>query len=104
MIESLSARGIATSYEEIERHMYAMKELGCNLVRIHIAGVYFLRIYKLADRIGMLLWVEVPSPHRSSQQSRANHNAELLRMLALIETHPSVVIGVCTTRIGVHRI
>src|SRR5690606_35685754 len=30
--------GVAT-YEEITRHMYAMKELGCNLVRIHIAGV-----------------------------------------------------------------
>lgn len=79
------------SYEDIKRHMYAMKDLGCNLVRIHIAGVD-PRIYKLADRIGMLLWVEVPSPHSSSHKSRANHREELLRMLALIETHPSVVI------------
>ena len=79
------------SYEEISRHMHAMKELGCNLVRIHIAGVD-PRIYNLADKIGMLLWVEVPSPHHSSHISRANHRDELLRMLALIETHPSVVI------------
>src|SRR5436190_5111084 len=42
--------------------------------------------------MGMLLWVEVPSPHRSNRKSRANHRAELLRMLALIGTHPSVVI------------
>jgi hypothetical protein len=68
-----------------------MKELGCNLVRIHIAGVD-PRIYNLADKIGMLLWVEVPSPHHSSYVSRVNHREELLRMLALIETHPSVVI------------
>ena len=81
----------ASSYEQIKKHMLAMKELGCNLVRIHIAGVD-PRIYKLADRIGMLLWVEVPSPHRSSHKSRANHREELKRMLALIETHPSVVI------------
>ncbi|MBA4140846.1 MAG: glycoside hydrolase family 2 [Segetibacter sp.] len=81
----------AASYEEIQRHMYAMKELGCNLVRIHIAGVD-PRIYKLADRIGLLLWVEVPSPHLSSAQSRNNHRAELVRMLALIETHPSIVL------------
>jgi hypothetical protein len=60
-------------------------------VRIHIAGVD-PRIYNLADELGMLLWVEVPSPHRSSTQSRENHKAELLRMLALIATHPSVVI------------
>lgn len=81
----------ASSYQDIKRHMLAMKKLGCNLVRIHIAGVD-PRIYKLADRIGMMLWVEVPSPHRSSHKSRANHREELLRMLALIETHPSVVI------------
>jgi beta-galactosidase/beta-glucuronidase len=81
---------IAT-YEEIERHMYAMKKLGCNLVRIHIDGVD-PRIYNLADKLGMLLWVEVPSPHRSTQKSRENHQAELLRMLALIGTHPSVII------------
>lgn len=81
----------AASYEEIKQHMHAMKDLGCNLVRIHIAGVD-PRIYKLADKIGMLLWVEVPSPHHSSHISRANHREELLRMLALIETHPSVII------------
>jgi hypothetical protein len=79
------------TYEEIKKHMLAMKELGCNMVRIHIAGVD-PRIYNLADKIGMLLWVEVPSPHRSSHKSRQNHREELLRMLALIGTHPSVVI------------
>ncbi|UKT64253.1 glycoside hydrolase family 2 protein [Pedobacter mucosus] len=79
------------SYQEIRRHMYAMKKLGCNLVRIHIAGVD-PRIYNLADKIGLLLWVEVPSPHSSNERSRKNHQAELLRMLALIGTHPSVVI------------
>ncbi|MES2827468.1 MAG: sugar-binding domain-containing protein [Bacteroidota bacterium] len=82
--------GIA-SYEQIQLHMHAMKALGCNLVRIHIAGVD-PRIYNLADKMGMLLWVEVPSPHRSTPQSKANHKAELLRMLALIATHPSVII------------
>lgn len=79
------------SYEEIKKHMYAMKKLGCNLVRIHIAGVD-PRIYILADRLGLLLWVEIPSPHRSNIKSRQNHRAELLRMLSLIGTHPSVVI------------
>ncbi len=79
------------SYEEIKRHLFAMKKLGCNLVRIHIAGVD-PRIYKLADKLGLLLWLEVPSPHSSSHKSRMNHKEELLRMLALIETHPSVVI------------
>ncbi len=82
--------GTAT-YDEMKRHMQAMKELGCNLVRVHIAGID-PRIYNLADRLGLLLWVEVPSPHSSTARSRHNHQAELLRMLALIGTHPSVII------------
>ncbi len=71
--------------------MHAMKELGCNLVRIHIAGVD-PRIYNLADKMGMLLWVEVPSPHSSTHRSRGFHREELMRMLSLIGTHPSVII------------
>lgn len=81
----------SATYEEMKQHMYAMKELGCNLVRVHIAGVD-PRIYNLADEIGLLLWVEVPSPHSSTHLSRQNHRAEMLRMLALIETNPSIII------------
>lgn len=80
-----------STYEQIVRHMHAMKALGCNLVRVHIAGVD-PRVYNLADELGLLLWVEVPSPHTSNQISRENHRAELMRLLALIGTHPSVVI------------
>jgi beta-galactosidase/beta-glucuronidase len=79
------------TYDEIKRHMHAMKELGCNLVRVHISGLD-PRIYQLADKIGMLLWVEVPSPHASNANSRMNHWDELTRMLSLIEANPSVVI------------
>ena len=82
--------GTAT-YEEMKRHMLSMKALGCNLVRVHIAGID-PRIYNLADELGLLLWVEVPSPHRSSKQSRQNHREELMRMLSLIGTNPSIVI------------
>ena len=77
--------------EEMQRHMHAMKALGCNLVRVHIAGID-PRIYNLADELGLLLWVEVPSPHSSTPRSRENHRAELLRMVTLSETHPSIII------------
>jgi len=81
----------AATYEEMRSHFVSMKELGCNLVRVHIAGVD-PRIYNLADEMGMLLWVEVPSPHSSTNLSRTNHRAELLRMLSVAETHPSICI------------
>jgi hypothetical protein len=82
--------GTAT-YEQMRAHFTAMRDLGCNLVRVHIAGID-PRIYALADELGLLLWVEVPSPHASTERSRANHWAELQRMLPIIAAHPSVVI------------
>jgi beta-galactosidase/beta-glucuronidase len=82
--------GVST-FEEMRRHMRAMKELSCNLVRVHIAGID-PRIYALADEMGMMLWVEIPSPHASTQISRDNHWAELQRMLVFIGSHPSIVI------------
>jgi hypothetical protein len=82
--------GIST-FEEMRRHLYAIKRLGCNLARVHIAGID-PRIYDIADKIGLMLWVEIPSPHSSSQISRDNHWAELQRMLVFIASHPSIVI------------
>jgi beta-galactosidase/beta-glucuronidase len=80
-----------STYDEMRRHMAGMRELGCNLVRVHIAGID-PRIYELADEMGMLLWVEVPSPHQPTAVSRANHWDELQRLLVQIGAHPSVVI------------
>lgn len=79
------------SYDQVRSHLLAIKRLGCNLVRVHIAGVD-PRIYDLADEIGLLLWLEVPSPHASTARSRQNHWAELQRMLSLSSSHPSVII------------
>ena len=79
------------TFDEMRRHMTGMRELGCNLVRVHIAGID-PRIYELADEMGMLLWVEVPSPHQPTARSRANHWDELQRLLVQVGAHPSVVI------------
>lgn len=82
--------GVST-FDEMRRHLFAIKRLGCNLARVHIAGID-PRIYDIADEIGLMLWVEIPSPHNSSQISRDNHWAELQRMLVFIASHPSIVI------------
>jgi len=70
------------TYEEMQRHM--MRSMPWPTWYGHTRRVD-PRIYNLADEMGMLLWVEVLSPHSSSHRSRENHWPELLRMLALIE-------------------
>jgi beta-galactosidase/beta-glucuronidase len=79
-----------STFDEMRRQFHAMRELGANLVRVHITGID-PRIYALADEIGLLLWLEVPSPHSSSETSRAAHAAELARMLVHFASQPSVV-------------
>ena len=78
------------TFDEIRSHFHAIRALGANLVRVHITGID-PRIYALADEIGLLLWLEVPSPHSSSERSRAAHTAELGRMLVHFASQPSVV-------------
>jgi beta-galactosidase/beta-glucuronidase len=80
-----------STFDEMRRHVYGVKELGCNLLRVHIAGID-PRVYELADELGMLVWVEVPSPHQSTPRSRKKHWAELQRMLRHVASHPSVVL------------
>jgi beta-galactosidase/beta-glucuronidase len=80
-----------SSYQDARAHLLAIKRLGCNLVRVHIEGID-PRIYDLADELGLLMWIEVPSPHKSTATSRENHAAELKRMLVQVGTHPSIVL------------
>ena len=90
-LDGILYQPIGVTFEEMRRHVYAVKELGCNLLRVHIAGID-PRIYELADELGMLVWVEVPSPHQSTPRSREKHWNELQRMLRHIASHPSVVL------------
>jgi beta-galactosidase/beta-glucuronidase len=90
-LDGILYQPIGVTWEQIKLHLEAMIRLGCNLVRIHIAGID-PRVYDLADELGLLLWVEIPSPHSSSARSRENHWAELQRMERVIGSHPSVVV------------
>lgn len=75
---------------EAELH-YTRRITGSNLLRIHIAGADPLPL-SIADELGLLVWVEVPSPHISNEASRANHRRELDTILRQIDSHPCVAI------------
>ena len=50
------------------------------------------RIYALADELGLLVWVEVPSPHQSIPLGRVQHAVELQRLLRHIGAYPLVTL------------
>ncbi len=80
------------NYEQLLAELdYTRRVAGANLLRIHIAGADPLPLF-IADKLGLLVWVEVPSPHISNEVSRANHRRELDSLLRQIDVHPCVAI------------
>jgi hypothetical protein len=80
----------AESVEELERLLREVKRLGFNLVRCHIKRpdpTY----YDLADRLGLMVWAELPSWQRFTDRSSEAGRALLREMLTLDGHHPSIV-------------
>ena len=71
----------------------AMKDLGCNMMRKHIK-IEPARWYYWADRLGMLVWQDLPSPNLPQGHedfAKANFEAEVTRIIPAIKNAPSIV-------------
>jgi len=80
----------AASVEELERLFTEVKRLGFNLLRCHIRRpdpVYF----EVADRLGLMVWAELPSWQRFTARSAAAAQALLRQMIEVDGHHPSIV-------------
>lgn len=78
------------SGQEVEELFAAAQRLGFNLLRCHVKRpdpVYF----EIADRLGMMVWAELPSWQRFTPRSAANAEALLEQMMDLDGHHPSIV-------------
>jgi hypothetical protein len=77
--------------EDLERTFADVKRLGFNLVRCHIKRpdpAYF----DTADRLGLLVWAELPSWQRFTPRSAAAAESLLDEMVDTDGHHPSIVI------------
>ncbi len=73
--------------------LLAAKSMGYNLVREH-EKVEADRWYYWADRLGVLIWQDMPSPPKLvplTGPSRAEFRRELLAMVRQLQPHPSIV-------------
>lgn len=85
--------GICTppSLAFLEDQVRKAKALGLNLLRCHIK-LPDPRYFEVADRLGMLIWAEVPNVGRFTQASAARMHETLTGMLARDGNHPSIII------------
>jgi hypothetical protein len=77
------------SLEYIEDQFRKAKEMGLNCLRIHIK-VADPRYYTAADKVGLLIWTELPNHILLSQHARRRARETLMGMLERDANHPSI--------------
>ena len=70
-----------------------MQRLGFNMIRKHVK-VEPDRWYALADRLGMLVWQDMPSGDNTTPESKLAFATELQRVVDARRNHPSIVMWV----------
>jgi hypothetical protein len=83
----------APSDEALRWDVERMRALGFNLLRKHVK-VEPDRWYHHCDRLGMLVWQDMPSGDNGTPAAREQYRLELEAMVRALEAHPSVVMWV----------
>jgi hypothetical protein len=69
------------------------KDLGFNVIRKHVK-VEPARWYYHADRLGMLVWQDMPSGGNNGSEGEAEYARELRAVVDALRSHPSIVMWV----------
>jgi len=81
----------APTDEALRRDIDQMKAWGCNMVRKHIK-VEPQRWYSWCDRLGLLVWQDMPSTFKKrTEEEKTQFETELDRMIKGHWSHPSIV-------------
>jgi hypothetical protein len=78
------------SLEFLEDQLLKAKQLGLNCLRCHIKAPD-PRYYEVADRLGMLIWSELPNGGFSTERSRARKQRMLKGIVDRDYNHPSII-------------
>jgi hypothetical protein len=86
-------RGLAVGDAQIDEDMAILRDLGVTGLRL----VHFQhpqRVYELADRLGFVLWTEIPlnSAMQDSPRFRANLSQQLRELMRQTGNHPAVAV------------
>jgi len=83
----------APTDEALRSDVEFLKKSGFNLTRKHVK-VEPARWYYWCDKLGLLVWQDMPSGNNATVDGRRNFETELLRMVRGLENHPSIIVWV----------
>lgn len=83
----------APSDEALRSDIEFLKKSGFNFTRKHVK-VEPDRWYYWCDKLGLLVWQDMPSGNNATEDGRHDFENELLRMIDGLENHPAIVVWV----------
>jgi len=83
----------APTDEALRYDIETAKRLGCNMVRKHVK-IEPQRFYYWCDRLGIIVWQDMPSGGGNSDERKRQFELELKRMIDAGRNHPSIVMWV----------
>ncbi len=87
----LKGKGNALSYEDHERDMAILRELGANTVRLaHYQHAQ--EFYDLCDENGIVVWAEIPYITMHMANGRENTLSQMRELITQCYNHPSIAV------------
>jgi hypothetical protein len=83
----------APTDEALRSDIEFLKQAGFNLTRKHVK-VEPDRWYYWCDKLGLLVWQDMPSGNNATMDGRRDFENELLHMVDGLENHPSIIVWV----------
>ncbi len=83
----------APTDEALRKDIEVLKELGCNMLRKHVK-IEPARLYYWCDKLGLMVWQDMPNGNNKSDADKKQFELELMRMVHSHRNHPSIVMWV----------
>jgi hypothetical protein len=83
----------APTDEALRYDIEVLKKLGCNMMRKHVK-VESARFYYWCDKLGLLVWQDMPNGNNESDADKKQFELELSRVIDAHRNHPSIVMWV----------
>ena len=83
----------APTDEALRYDIEVTKKLGFNMTRKHVK-IEPARWYYWCDKLGLLVWQDMPSGNNKTPEAKAQFEIELRRMIEGFQNHPSIIMWV----------
>ncbi len=83
----------AATDEALKYDIEVLKRLGCNMLRKHVK-VEPDRLYYWCDKLGLLVWQDMPSGNNKSGADKKQFELELTRVIGAFGNHPCIIMWV----------